>query len=338
MRNPKKRRKPPKTPWGQWLRFIEEAEGHPLTKAIAAAIAVLSVWVLLETLGQIRADLKDRVEEREARMQERVDRAWTRMRTRSGGDIGKGWAVNVLIRSDSGASELDLSCKANGGYDNAAGECTAAPVYRGIDLYNIPDIPGYGDIRPWFLFEDATDATFVEANFDSTLFTALTKIDDTKFINSTFVGSDWSPVFFEAKSRALITSSDVSFARFGNPEFVLLTGSNISGAVFSGAYPGRKDDPGNNWAWADYPPKVATAIGLDVVPNLEIVRLCDPSLRKRGGQSGRPLAPFGFSVKDDVTGISPQVRDDHSGPGCREMTAEEARAAYPSSYKPSGQR
>lgn len=259
------------------------------------------------------------------------------MRTRSAGDIGKGWAVNVLLTDNGAAMDLDLSCKANGDYDEIEKKCTASPVYRRVDMRNLENDPEYGDGRPWFLFEDTTDAAFVEGNFDGVLFGLLPNVNDTKFVASTFVGSEWSSMIDKKKS-VMIMNSDVSFAYIWDSDAINVFGSNISGTVFFDSYSSKREYSGSNWAWGDYPPKIYTAVGLQVVPDIESVKLCDPAVRTRGSQSERPLTPLGGTIKDDVTGIKPQVRDDYYRAQCKEITAGEARAKYPSSYELSGPR
>lgn len=86
-------------------------------------------------------------EERQARHEERLARAWQNLATPAVGNSGKGLALSHLAQSEIGLDHLDLSCKAMGGYDvdpNAFPQdqrldydeerCVRPPVLSGVDM------------------------------------------------------------------------------------------------------------------------------------------------------------------------------------------------------------
>lgn len=132
----------PETPPDRGIyRFATRLEGASLTRLLAA----LGIWLFVLTISGFVLEFFVRQEERAALREEadfrklaQVATAWEILRTRAGGDIGKGNALNTLIAAGFQLRGTDFSCKAIGIFENGA--CVSRPVFKDVSA-------GYGGFR-----------------------------------------------------------------------------------------------------------------------------------------------------------------------------------------------
>ena len=127
---------PPPRKSGPLHRAADRIENNGLTR-IAAAIGI---WLFGATVWALWADMQARTEERQARAEEaefrqlaQIATAWEVLLTPVGGDIGKGNALNTLLRAGQSLHRADLSCAAVGEFRD--GTCVNPPVYNNINAF-----------------------------------------------------------------------------------------------------------------------------------------------------------------------------------------------------------
>lgn len=215
-------------------RAIEHSKIVQLAGMVAAVVTVISVILTME---QVQEDLADRKEERESRRAERIERAWTRLLTRAGGNIGKGEALNTLIAEGQNLSGLDLSCEAIGGWDDSAKKCNKPPIFTRIY---------------------STGHALDEVNFSGTVI-------EYSIIRSAALKQD-------SLSNAVIRFTDLSgtalLPRVNGGKVTIRLSSLFNARIYSGYYdiaasnlslsyfeaPVSPNLGDGNWAWADQPP------------------------------------------------------------------------------------
>ena len=119
-------------------------------------VAALGAWLILLTIVAFWGERVVRSEERQARVEEaefrrlaQIATAWEVLLTRSGGDIGKGNALNTLIAAGHTIGGANLSCDAVGVVED--GLCINPPEYNNVVL-------GDGDF--WADDPDRLDCSF----------------------------------------------------------------------------------------------------------------------------------------------------------------------------------
>lgn len=352
MRNPNRVRKPKKKTIWSWCSFwLDMIEKNPAVRVAAGIGAVASMIIVAITFWHIRAEIDDRDDERKARNEERIDRALTRLRERMGGDIGKGWAINVLLNANYSTSTMDISCKAAGTYDDASEDCTLAPSYIGVDAGNADNKSSVTrEMMKWFTFESIKESEFIEGNFNFSVVNQPKNYSKASFYNSTFIGS-YIGIGSAGDTRltAYISDSDLSFSYIRTPSRLILANNNISGTEFVDA--SDTDElitMFGNWAWADKPPLSSTmkkrmtfevipplvdhVTDLTPVPWLKEVSLCDPAYR-RSATPSRRFNWLGRKIEQGATGITPALRvTSPQHEICVTISVAEARRRYPDAY------
>jgi len=127
----------PDTGWTSGLhRRVRWFEGMWATRLLAS----LGIWLFLATLIGLYYESRIRAEERVARTEEaefrklaQVATAWEVLLTPAGGDIGKGNALNTLVKAGNRVINTDLSCQTVGTW--RANRCVNPPVFSGLKLH-----------------------------------------------------------------------------------------------------------------------------------------------------------------------------------------------------------
>jgi hypothetical protein len=93
---------------------------------------VLGALIALMTFIQVIADLSSLREDRAARRDEAIQKAWERLITPSAGNIGKGAALNVLFNNGVSLLNADFSCDVVGVWDSASSTCLRRPIFDSV--------------------------------------------------------------------------------------------------------------------------------------------------------------------------------------------------------------
>lgn len=132
-------------------------------------LASLGIWLFLATVVGLYWETQVRSEERAARTEEaefrklaQVATAWEVLLTPAGGDIGKGNALNTLVKAGHQVVGADLSCEAVGTWKS--NQCQRAPMFSNVFLgqgelwnYAAPQRNRFGtNWSPVFRHRDAT--------------------------------------------------------------------------------------------------------------------------------------------------------------------------------------
>ena len=107
-----------------------------LAKSIEAIAIVIALITLIAQLWVSLLQYNEWQEESKARHEERIARAWQILTTNAPGNSGKIEALEFLARNNVPLTDIDLSCKSNGGHWlQARNFCQAGRVYlRNLDL------------------------------------------------------------------------------------------------------------------------------------------------------------------------------------------------------------
>ncbi|MEI3854977.1 MULTISPECIES: hypothetical protein [unclassified Ensifer] len=323
--------------------WIERVEKHPLTKLAGWLIAIFSAWVLWNTYDQIQQDLLDRREERAARQEERIDRAWTRLQQRAGGDIGKGYALNTLINAGVSLQTLDLSCAAIAKWDPQRNICESRAVFSNIgrELGVFPDYEVYlGEAEMAY-----TDRPNSIGNLNLlSMSSAILQYSDLrsmyfnsiKFDNIWIFASNMRDTVWFSDTRIVVVGSGLAHSSFsGALKESRIERSDVTGIVvadenFSEVL--ATDTRNKNWAWADQPPMLSTKFAPTRRPVrkiLERIMLCDPRVRTEMLSEKRDWTRF-FEDGPRFAELSPweEARD-----RCVELSIETAATRFPDVYK-----
>ena len=105
-----------------WLQQLDDRlqparqtlEQSAIAHFIAVAVGFIALVVTLFTMWQILVDLQDRSQERQQRVEERVERAWNHLIQPIGGNVGKGGSLTTLLTNNVPLDGITLSCETVG--------------------------------------------------------------------------------------------------------------------------------------------------------------------------------------------------------------------------------
>lgn len=123
------------------IRVDRWLHNHPLPRICGVIAATIGFFVIVLTAYQISIDLDERAEERIAREEQRIARAWENLLRRAAGNTGKAQALNSISSKNASLTGIDLSCSSRGELENS--NCLRPPIYEGISL---PDGAEWQDI------------------------------------------------------------------------------------------------------------------------------------------------------------------------------------------------
>jgi hypothetical protein len=290
-----------------------------LFRVIGLGAAVFGFAVVVGTAWQILNDSVDRNEER-------LDRAWARLLRPSAGNTGKGRSFQYLWSHGETLSNVDLSCRAIGQFNENTNSCTKPAIFSGLHLARrpVPVRQGYEQRalgKPLFdiVGLDVSYNTFDDARFDG-ITTAELRLTGATIFDSVIVRS---VIYGEAEHLTIVGSSIADSKIYVEGDYRIIS-SEISNTFFVEEFRLDKKpfipNMSGAWAWADRPPRAGTLDRYAFVMDdeyLSRIRLCRPPV----DDEGRP--------------VDPQMRayDPKSGsPHCEEMSIEQSKRAYPRSY------
>lgn len=243
-------------------RYIE-AKLAPVMKAVGASnlLRLGGIVVAGLTFVMILVDIVDRADEREDRRGARIERAWARIQLKMGGDIGKGNAINTLIRADERVSEADFSCAVAGIWEktNISGkttvltdwdseQCKDRPVFSGVDFRSLR-----GELPK------LSNSLVINATFDGTDPGSLRQV---RFLSSSFQTSEFT---YNTPGSLSFSDSNFTSAHLYEELLPFIEQSNFTDVVIKASFhpelikwPERdamNPFPGN-WAWADHPARI----------------------------------------------------------------------------------
>lgn len=114
-------------------------------KLAGVLLAVVSVVIAFFTAAAVLVELDNARRDRETRTIGEIERAMSRLMLPAGGNIGKGEALNALVKLDVRIEGLDLSCRQVGLWDAANHRCEKRPEFNDLNLNPAPledSIPG----------------------------------------------------------------------------------------------------------------------------------------------------------------------------------------------------
>lgn len=111
--------------------LIKASHAIKVAQTVGAFIAFI---VAMLTVYQINLELTDIKEERQARKEEAIARAWSRLIQRVSGNTGKGRALSFLAKSNERFDGVDLSCRAIGDWDFSKNRCIRTVLLPDVEL------------------------------------------------------------------------------------------------------------------------------------------------------------------------------------------------------------
>jgi hypothetical protein len=288
----------------------------PAAKNVTALAALVGFAVVLFTALQIKLDLDDREAERGIRRDEAIDRAWTRLLERAGGNTGKGGALSTLHREGIFLNAIDLSCRAVGDFDFATNTCRRTAIF--------------GDI---VIDGDFDDGKMTAATLDFAEGYLERPIIENAFLMH--IGMDRAMIFMPNIHGSVISvtggHSTWNSGSIRDSSLSALPGATIglqdmdvSGSELEGFATGAiQSADGSLFYWADWPPLEVRMV-FQVGPGANVV--LRPELREKM-QACRPPAQQGSEAT-----LAKQDRPALSRFSCSTMSATEAAAAYPEAY------
>jgi hypothetical protein len=114
--------------------LIKTSHAIKVAQTVGAFIAFI---VAMLTVYQINLELTDLREEREARKEEAIARAWNRLTQRASGNTGKGRALSFLAHSNERFDGVDLSCRAIGDWDFDKEKCLRRVLMPEVKLNGV---------------------------------------------------------------------------------------------------------------------------------------------------------------------------------------------------------
>lgn len=300
-------------------------------KLVAAAAGVVGFAVIVVTAYQIKVDFEDRADERVQRRADAIERQWTRLLAPAVGNTGKGEALTNLMRAGIAVDGVDVSCRAVGNWDQQSAKCQRRVIFTGVSVR-----PDGGSVDSSDRYHDVTETDDLDFGFAemksveivSHIFTGVTlegaSISGSIIVNSAFNGSLQGLQINDGRLINTIFDGDAA---------VTVRNSEVSGSLIPGLDISSQQDLRSLSAWADAPPthavlrqvgvvralKVAEPYGPDVLNSMS---LCAPPKRADGG-----LIPiFERAGIQGLGGFGAYFN-------CTKVTADQARQAYPGSYK-----
>lgn len=337
--------------WAEKLRDV--LEGSPYVHLLGMLGAAITFLVVPATFYQLMVEFNHREEERKAQTEERIERAWTRLLARAGGDIGKGQALNLLLNESSSLRSVDLSCQAIGDWDPINAICRNAPVFTDVTFDYRSGLGSFDEFSdPTFILKELNNkkkrftSDMEILDFSSVVLVNPTiegrRLNDTvlhksKIQAGSLLGTQW----FGQSPNIAIDGTDLRFVRFfwSDVSQAKIENSDLSGAMFA-----TDDDrflKGNeNVAWADMPPRLMTKDGVKpmTVDFLKRVTFCDPNKREEtfvvGLESKFFLLhlPFEPDERYDLYRLPSSPLDRNYD--CVEMSLGDAAKMYSDRYPP----
>jgi hypothetical protein len=311
-------------------------ETSAVIRLAAVFAGLVGFFIVVGTAIQIVIDLQDRREEREARRQDSIDQAWTRLLAPAVGNTGKGWALTVLSANEMSLDGVDLSCKSIGRWDEPTQKCIGQVIFDGAILLRstngedlsspVISIAATNSIEDISL-RDAKISNMeirdfaIKGDFERSYWEFV--VARNSWISGNFDNAQFHHVDF--------TGSIVEFSS-KIPTIVLANFSNATVPWIEETY--KENDPifdtimASIAAWADYPPLTVVDLHRDFSRELRPVndtilnamRLCAPPIDEAG-----KIIPL-EDRKIDLT--TPSAEDNP----CTLMSPEEAKKAYPAAY------
>jgi hypothetical protein len=294
--------------------FIES----PAARNVTALAALVGFGVVLFTALQIKLDLDDRAAEREIRRDEAIERAWARLLTRAGGNVGKGGALTTLHREGVFLNAIDLSCRALGDWDFATERCVRRVIFGDIELAGAFD---QGKLTAATLdFTDAyienpsvSNALVLHLGLDRAVVSSPSVRDS--IVSITAGESSWMDGTLAGSTLTALPGARIRLQRMD------VSGSTLEGLA-SGAIGAHA---GDLYYWADSPP-------LDSLLNGATVAI------------GAPNPVLRAELRRTLQACMPPRRDGQAIPlpraerprlgvySCEKVSLEDAEAAFPAVY------
>lgn len=311
---------------------VRYVESSAIAHLVGYSVALLSLASIIMTLVQVQIDLSAQETERAVQQEERVERAWTRLMMPIGGNMGKGYALNLVLQDGTDLNALDLSCKNVGTWNEKTQTCEKPPIFDKIKIdHNGLNLTDYksamsGDIEPYFKKirdDDAINidafnmATVVSSSFSGSYLDSF-EADELMFFNTDFSLTYWENI----PKKAGIYLCDLSFAMV-NIDFYAATPlewidqCNVSGMTVQIAdtrsmekiFGPHQVMSNGHWAWADIPPMSYDTVNISWKPAplsvLNGIAFCDPIYRTGGPPS--PGASPVSSIVEAARGLRPQI-------------------------------
>ncbi|MCM2399819.1 hypothetical protein NBH20_01510 [Rhizobium sp. S153] len=275
-------------PFDRWLTT------SPIPRIAAVVVGTLTVF-------QLWIDLDAKREERTERVETQIERAWERLYRRQSGDTGKGYALNLLLKSDTPPNDIFLGCKTIGEPLPNGEYCEHNPIISGVDFppnFNRLTLEAVQGFRDYGTHTNINPLIY-QINFQG-ISIKYSKFNNHNIGNNFMMGSyiEFSQITnSNINSDASINNSDVRNSVIGAMEFGYIADSNLSGSSISIPYnwdPRFTEETLNrqfhngNWAWADDPPRFLINPGAGFMswadPARIGVNLCDPTVGAAGGQ------------------------------------------------------